>query len=118
MGFSTLNRIKQQQQKQYEMKKKKKLQIIIHKYQLHILVQYIDASINNRFSLNFHVIIVFGSFADAEELSSRLMHTIIDIRNDENGRVILEEARKDQIVNPLDLRCVYLEQILGEYWIG
>lgn len=100
------------------MKKKKKLQIIIHKYQLHILVQYIDASINNRFSLNFHVIIVFGSFADAEELSSRLMHTIIDIRNDENGRVILEEARKDQIVNPLDLRCVYLEQILGEYWIG
>lgn len=43
------------------------------------------------------------------------MHTIIDIRNDENGRVILEEARKDQIVNPLDLRCVYLEQLLGQY---
>lgn len=45
------------------------------------------------------------------------MHTIIDIRNDENGRVILEEATKDQIVNPLDLRCVYLEQLLGEWYL-
>lgn len=63
----------------------------------------------------FQFIFVFiCSIADAEELSTRLMHTIIDIRNDENGRVILEEATKDQIVNPLDLRCVYLEQLLGE----
>lgn len=53
-----------------------------------------------------------GFNADAEELSTRLMHTIIDIRNDENGRVILEEARKDQIVNPFELRCVYLEQLI------
>lgn len=60
-------------------------------------------------------IIFFFTFSDAEELSSRLMHTIIDIRNDENGRVILEEARKDKIVNPLDLRCIYLEEILGMF---
>lgn len=57
---------------------------------------------------------IFFIISEAEELSSRLMHTIIDIRNDESGRVILEEARKDKIVNPLDLRCIYLEEILGK----
>lgn len=70
---------------------------------------------NSLFNNFFFIAFFFGLISDAEELSTRLMHTIIDIRNDENGRVILEEATKDQIVNPLDLRCVYLEQLLGEY---
>lgn len=57
------------------------------------------------------------SFADAEELSSRLMHTIIDIRNDEDGRVVLEEARKEKIENPLNLHCIYFEELLSEFSI-
>lgn len=59
-------------------------------------------------------IFIFGPFPDAEELSSRLMHTIIDIRNDENGRVVLAEARKDKIENPLNLRCIYFEELLSK----
>ncbi|XP_031621356.1 tumor necrosis factor receptor superfamily member wengen [Contarinia nasturtii] len=51
--------------------------------------------------------------AEAEELSSRLMHTIIDIRNDDNGRVVLEEAKKDKITNPFDLQCIYFEELLN-----
>lgn len=43
------------------------------------------------------------------------MHTIIDIRNDENGRVVLEEA-KNRITNPFDLQCVYFEELLSEYF--
>lgn len=54
-------------------------------------------------------------FPEAEELSSRLMHTIIDIRNDENGRVVLEEAKRDKISNPFDLQCIYFEELLSEY---
>lgn len=42
------------------------------------------------------------------------MHTIIDIRSDENGRVVLAEARKDKIENPLNLRCIYFEELLSE----
>lgn len=42
------------------------------------------------------------------------MHTIIDIRNDENGRVVLAEARKDKIDNPLNLRCIYFEELLSK----
>lgn len=57
---------------------------------------------------------VFFPFADVEELSSRLMHTIIDIRNDENGRVVLAEASRDRIDNPLDLRCIYFEELISK----
>lgn len=42
------------------------------------------------------------------------MHTIIDIRNDENGRVVLAEANKDKIENPLNLRCIYFEELLSK----
>lgn len=52
-------------------------------------------------------------FTEAEELSSRLMHTIIDIRSDENGRVVLEEAKRDKATNPFDLQCIYFEDLLG-----
>lgn len=45
------------------------------------------------------------------------MHTIVDIRTVENGRIILEEPRKDRIINPLEVRCVYLEQLLGKLYI-
>ncbi|XP_055307677.1 tumor necrosis factor receptor superfamily member wengen [Sitodiplosis mosellana] len=51
--------------------------------------------------------------AEAEELSSRLMHTIIDIRNDDSGRVVLEEAKRDKITNPFDLQCIYFEELLN-----
>lgn len=68
-------------------------------------------SANNSLSLFINC---FTEFPDAEELSSRLMHTIIDIRNDENGRVVLAEARKDKIENPLNLRCIYFEELLSE----
>lgn len=57
----------------------------------------------------------FLCLSEAEELSTRLMHTIIDIRNDENGRVILEEAKRDKITNPFDLQCVYFEELLSKY---
>lgn len=53
-------------------------------------------------------------FSEAEELSSRLMHTIIDIRNDESGRVILEEAKREKISNPFDLQCIYFEELLSK----
>lgn len=58
---------------------------------------------------------LFLFIIDADELSSRLMHTIIDIRNDENGRVVLQEAQKDNIENPLNLRCIYFEELLSKY---
>lgn len=49
------------------------------------------------------------------------MHTIIDIRNDENGRVVLAEASKDKIDNPLNLRCIYFEELLSKsihsFWL-
>lgn len=57
----------------------------------------------------------FNCLSEAEELSTRLMHTIIDIRNDENGRVVLEEAKRDKITNPFDLQCVYFEELLSKY---
>lgn len=53
-------------------------------------------------------------FSEAEELSSRLMHTIIDIRNDESGRVVLEEAKREKISNPFDLQCIYFEELLSK----
>lgn len=59
---------------------------------------------------------MFRYFTEAEELSTRLMHTIIDIRNDENGRVVLEEAKRDRITNPFDLQCIYFEELLSKYW--
>lgn len=43
------------------------------------------------------------------------MHTIIDIRNDENGRVVLEEAKRDKISNPFDLQCIYFEELLSKW---
>lgn len=43
------------------------------------------------------------------------MHTIIDIRNDDNGRVVLEEAKRDR-VNPFDLQCIYFEDLLSKYF--
>ncbi|KAG4065448.1 hypothetical protein HA402_003263 [Bradysia odoriphaga] len=49
---------------------------------------------------------------DVEELSARLMHTIVDIRSIENGQIILEESNKERVFNPLEVRCVYLEQLL------
>lgn len=58
--------------------------------------------------------VLFHFFTEAEELSSRLMHTIIDIRNDENGRVVLEEAKKEKISNPFDLQCIYFEELLSK----
>lgn len=61
------------------------------------------------------IFFLFHKFPDAEELSSRLMHTIIDIRNDENGRVVLAEACKDKIENPLNLRCIYFEELLSKF---
>lgn len=42
------------------------------------------------------------------------MHTIVDIRSIENGRIVLEEPNKDRVFNPLEVRCVYLEQLLGK----
>lgn len=54
-------------------------------------------------------------FPEAEELSSRLMHTIIDIRNDDSGRVVLEEAKRDKITNPFDLQCIYFEELLSKW---
>lgn len=42
------------------------------------------------------------------------MHTIVDIRSIENGRIILEEPNKDRVFNPLEVRCIYLEQLLGK----
>lgn len=41
------------------------------------------------------------------------MHTIIDIRNDD-GRVVLEEAKRDKITNPFDLQCIYFEELLSK----
>lgn len=58
---------------------------------------------------------IFYYFTEAEELSSRLMHTIIDIRNDENGRVVLEEAKREKVSNPFDLQCIYFEELLSKY---
>lgn len=58
--------------------------------------------------------VFFFLFSEAEELSSRLMHTIIDIRNDESGRVILEEAKREKISNPFDLQCIYFEELLSK----
>lgn len=60
------------------------------------------------------IIDFFFSFSEAEELSSRLMHTIIDIRNDDSGRVVLEEAKRDKITNPFDLQCIYFEELLSK----
>lgn len=65
--------------------------------------------------INLTKLISFLSFSEAEELSTRLMHTIIDIRNDENGRVVLEEAKRDKISNPFDLQCIYFEELLSKY---
>lgn len=58
---------------------------------------------------------IIFNFPEAEELSSRLMHTIIDIRNDDNGRVVLEEAKREKMSNPFDLQCIYFEELLSMY---
>lgn len=58
---------------------------------------------------------IFSYITEAEELSSRLMHTIIDIRNDENGRVVLEEAKREKVSNPFDLQCIYFEELLSKH---
>lgn len=55
--------------------------------------------------------------SDVEELSARLMHTLVDIRSIENGQIILEESNKDRVFNPLEVRCVYLEQLLGKRFV-
>lgn len=70
---------------------------------------------NSLVEMPFSLQSFFFLIPDVEELSARLMHTIVDIRSIENGRIILEEPNKDRVFNPLEVRCVYLEQLLGKH---
>lgn len=67
-----------------------------------------------------NILIFFIHFiSDVEALSARLMHNIVDVRHIENGgggRIVLHQEAdgKDRIFNPHEVRCVYLEQLLGK----
>lgn len=45
-------------------------------------------------------------------------HTIVDMRTLENGQIIFEEHSKDRVFNPLEVRCLYLDELIGKYgWL-
>lgn len=40
-------------------------------------------------------------------------HTIVDMRSlADNGQILLDD--KERIFNPLEIRCIYLDEILGK----
>lgn len=79
-----------------------------------LIIFHLSAKIYGFFRFSAFPLGIPSNYTEAEELSSRLMHTIIDIRNDDSGRVVLEEAKRDR-VNPFDLQCIYFEDLLREY---
>lgn len=53
-------------------------------------------------------------FSDVEELSAKLMAKLAQVQNLENASFFIENPVIDSHTGPVEIRCVYLDQLLGK----